>query len=161
MLDRIVTHPTTHFAGKKASMSFDANTTAQLWQAFMPQKSKISEPLEEALFSIECYPDLDFFSGYFPTRLFDKWAAMAIAPEAEIPDGMERLVVPEGLYAVFIYRGLSSEAGAFYRHIFMQWFPSSEYALDHRPHFAKMDHRYKNNDPDSEEEIWIPIVRSV
>jgi AraC family transcriptional regulator len=29
--------------------------------------------------------------------------------------------------------------------------------LDQRPHVEVMGEKYKNNDPDSEEEIWIPI----
>jgi hypothetical protein len=29
--------------------------------------------------------------------------------------------------------------------------------LNKRPHFAKMGEKYKNEDPDSEEELWIPI----
>jgi len=29
--------------------------------------------------------------------------------------------------------------------------------LDDRPHFEVLGDKYKNADPDSEEEIWIPI----
>jgi AraC family transcriptional regulator len=31
------------------------------------------------------------------------------------------------------------------------------YFLDDRPHFEILGDKYKNGDPDSEEEIWIPI----
>jgi AraC family transcriptional regulator len=34
---------------------------------------------------------------------------------------------------------------------------SKEYELDDRPHFEILGDKYKNNDPNSEEEIWIPI----
>ncbi|MDP5096829.1 MAG: GyrI-like domain-containing protein [Flavobacterium sp.] len=37
--------------------------------------------------------------------------------------------------------------------------PNSEYQLDNRPHFEILGAKYKNNAPDSEEEIWIPIKR--
>jgi AraC family transcriptional regulator len=35
--------------------------------------------------------------------------------------------------------------------------PNSAYALDDRAHFEVLGEKYKNNDPSSEEEIWIPI----
>lgn len=37
------------------------------------------------------------------------------------------------------------------------WLPASDYNLDNRPHFEVLGEKYKNNDPTSEEEIWIPI----
>ena len=44
-----------------------------------------------------------------------------------------------------------------YGFIFNDWLPSSKYVLDTRPHFAVMGSKYRNNDPDSEEELWIPV----
>ncbi|MEP1984886.1 MAG: GyrI-like domain-containing protein, partial [Maribacter dokdonensis] len=38
-----------------------------------------------------------------------------------------------------------------------EWIPNSEYQLDGRPHFEVLGAKYKNNDPNSEEEVWIPI----
>jgi AraC family transcriptional regulator len=35
--------------------------------------------------------------------------------------------------------------------------PASGYELDDRPHFEILGERYKNNDPDSEEELWFPV----
>jgi AraC family transcriptional regulator len=31
--------------------------------------------------------------------------------------------------------------------------------LDNKPHFEIMGDQYKNEDPDSEEELWIPIKK--
>ncbi|MFZ1515671.1 MAG: GyrI-like domain-containing protein, partial [Saprospiraceae bacterium] len=64
--------------------------------------------------------------------------------------------IPGGLYAVFYYKGLSTDT-AIFEYIFNTWLPNSEYGLDDRPHFEILGERYKNNDADSEEEIWIPI----
>lgn len=44
-----------------------------------------------------------------------------------------------------------------FQYIFGTWLPASGYYLDNRPHFEILGHKYKNNDPDSEEEIWIPV----
>jgi AraC family transcriptional regulator len=39
----------------------------------------------------------------------------------------------------------------------MTWLPSSDYVLDNRPHFEILGEKYKINDPESEEKIWIPV----
>lgn len=84
---------------------------------------------------------------------------MEVRDYNEIPDGMEPFELPGGLYAVFDYKGSSSDPRIF-QYIFSEWLPNSEYQLDNRPHFEVLGEKYKNNDPESKEEIWIP-VRSV
>jgi AraC family transcriptional regulator len=64
--------------------------------------------------------------------------------------------LPSGLYAVFDYKGSSNDQSIFL-YIFGSWLPNSGYNLDDRPHFEVLGNKYKNNDPTSEEEIWIPI----
>jgi AraC family transcriptional regulator len=70
---------------------------------------------------------------------------------------MEPLALPGGLYAVFLYHGAASQADQTFQYIFGTWIPNSGYSLDNRPHFEILGKKYKNEDPDSEEEIWIPI----
>ena len=57
---------------------------------------------------------------------------------------------------IFDYKGSSTDTSIF-QYIFRTWLPSSSYQLDDRPHFEVLGAKYKNNDPESEEEIWIPI----
>ena len=64
--------------------------------------------------------------------------------------------MPGGLYAVFFYKGSSSDTKIF-QYIFTNWLPDSGYTLDNRPHFEILGENYKNGDPGSEEEIWIPV----
>jgi len=75
----------------------------------------------------------------------------------DAPVQMERLTVPDGLCAVFVHRGPASTGPKTYEYIFRSWLPSSDFTLDNRPHFALIGEKYKQNDQDSEEEIWIPI----
>ena len=44
-----------------------------------------------------------------------------------------------------------------FQYIFGTWLPTSIYTIDNLPHFEILGKKYKNNDPTSEEEIWIPI----
>ena len=62
------------------------------------------------------------------------------------------------MYAVFNYKGAQSDAAAFFNTIYTEWLPSSDYELENRPQFEILGEKYKKNSPDSEEEIWIPIL---
>lgn len=144
------------FVGKKLKMSFAVDKTGVLWRQFMPRRKEIENSRGTNLYSIEVY-EPDFFKDFDPQKEFEKWAAVEIANADFVPDEMEKLALEGGLYAVFIYKGKSSEAAKMYRYIYGAWLPNSSYLLDDRPHFAKMGEKYKNNDPNSEEEIWIPV----
>ncbi|RYE38364.1 MAG: GyrI-like domain-containing protein, partial [Sphingobacteriales bacterium] len=41
--------------------------------------------------------------------------------------------------------------------IFTEWLPNSAYELDDRPHFELLGSKYKNDDAESEEEIFVPV----
>jgi AraC family transcriptional regulator len=142
--------------GKQIEMSFVENKTLQLWNGFMPKRKEIINTVDENLYSLEVFP-LGYFDNFDPNNSFQKWAAVEVSNFDEIPLNMENLIIPTGLYAVFIHKGPQSEGHKTYYSIFAEWLPNSEYTVDDRPHFAVMDEKYKKEDPDSEEEIWIPI----
>jgi len=152
---RFETSTERQFAGIRLQMSFANNKTAQLWQTFMPRRGELHAVGTE-LYSIEVYPP-QFFAPMNPTAVFEKWAAVEVKPTQSLPDGIETITTPAGLYAVFLYRGASSAAAQTYQYILGTWLPASDYSLDDRPHFAVMGEKYKNNDPDSEEELWFPV----
>ena len=142
--------------GIHQEMSLAANRTSQLWASFMPRRHEIRHTLSSDLISLQIYPT-SYFTHFSPLNNFEKWACMEVNPSFPIPQGMESLILPGGLYAVFNYQGLSSDPQIF-QYIFGSWLPSSGYELDHRPHFEVLGEKYKNNDPHSEEEIWIPVI---
>lgn len=96
------------------------------------------------------------FTDFKPTNEFEKWAAVEVIDFENVPEGMETLTLTNGLYAVFDYIG-SSTNDSIFKYIFATWLPGSDYDLDDRPHFEVLGNKYKNNNPASEEEIWIPI----
>ncbi|CAM4367009.1 AraC family transcriptional regulator [Cytophagaceae bacterium 50C-KIRBA] len=141
--------------GMHQEMSLAANKTGQLWASFMPRCHEITHTLSTYLISLQIYPP-NYFTQFSPLNKFEKWACVEVNPSAPIPQDMKTLQLPGGLYAVFDYQGLSSDPQIF-QYIFGTWLPSSGYELDHRPHFEVLGEKYKNNDPNSEEEIWIPV----
>lgn len=143
--------------GKHIVMSFIENKTFQLWNSFMPRRKEITNSIDSNFYSLEVFPD-GHFDNFDPNRSFQKWAAVEVSTFEEIPQGMETLTIPTGLYAVFVHKGPQSEGHKTYHSIFVEWLPNSGYTVDERPHFAVMGDQYKKEDPDSEEEIWIPII---
>lgn len=141
--------------GMQTIMSLTDNKTMELWQSFMPKRKDIKTAVNSDLYSIQSYDDL-YFRNFSPNTKFEKWAAIEVTDFEIIPKDMQAFTIPTGLYAVFEYKGLSSDNSIFH-YIFAEWLPNSEYHLDHRPHFEILGEKYKNNDPNSEEEIWIPI----
>lgn len=145
--------------GLRARMSLVANRTGELWQSFMPRRREIRSTIDRALYAVDVYDDLSYFAAFNPTNTFEKWAAVAVENAENVPDGMSTLVIPAGEYVVFSYKGRPSEAGPTYQFIHGQWLQNSEFKLDNRPHFAVMGEKYKGEHPDSEEELWVPVVR--
>lgn len=138
------------------TMSFADFKIAELWKSFIPYRKKIANNLNNDLISMAVYGE-NHFSDYNPTNEFEKWAAIEVSDFDNVPVEMETFELPGGLYAVFHYKGLNTDYGIF-QYIFSTWLPASGYELDNRPHFEVLSENYKNNDPESEEEIWVPIT---
>jgi AraC family transcriptional regulator len=156
MLPRIATFSEKRLAGKRIRMSLAENRTRELWQSFMPKRREISNKTGPELFSVEVYDD-NYFEDFNPEKEFEKWAALEVIDFTNLPPDMELLLIPGGLYAVFIHKGPASGGEKTFRYIFETWLPGSPFLIDNRPHFAVMGEKYKKDDPDSEEEIWIPV----
>jgi len=159
MEPRIETCNETKLIGRKKRMSFSNNKTKELWQGFMPLRAMIDNNVGSELYSVEIYNDTGFFKKFNPAKKFEKWAAIQVKDFSAIPNLMESFVIPKGLYAVFHFIGKGREAQETYQYIYGSWIPNSDYELDDRPHFALMGDKYKNEDPNSEEELWIPIKK--
>ncbi len=141
--------------GQRIKTTFLDYNPEELWKNFMAGRRTITNNLNNDLVSLAVYSP-DFFSAFNPANEFEKWATVEVKDFSEVPSKMETFILPSGLYAMFPYKGLHTD-NSIYQYIFRTWLPGSDYTLDNRPHFEILGSKYKNNDPESEEEIWIPI----
>ena len=141
--------------GIKMQMSLGNNLTGNLWRTFMQRRKEINNVITNNMISMQIYP-ADYFVEFSTNKEFNKWAAVEVCDFENIPDGFEKYLLPEGLFAIFNYKGLNTDTTIF-NYIYESWLPNSIYDLDNRPHFEMLGDKYKNNDPSSEEEIYIPI----
>ncbi|PKK36743.1 GyrI-like domain-containing protein [Siphonobacter sp. SORGH_AS_0500] len=155
MTPRIETSNEKKLVGKRLTMSFANYKVGELWKSFTPRRKEITNHLTEDLISLVVYQPTHF-ENFKPTNEFERWATIEVSDFDHVPNEMETYVLPSGLYAVFDYKGLSTDNSIF-QYILGVWLPNSDYVLDNRPHFEILGEKYDNNDPASEEEIWIPI----
>lgn len=144
--------------GKCMRMSLVENRTGELWRSFMPERRLITNAIGTDLYSMQVYP-VGYFKAFDPAAIFEKWAVAEVGDNGDVPDGMQSITLPGGLYAVFLHKGPASKGAESFAYIFGTWIPASEYEIDERPHFEVLGEKYKNEDPASEEEIWIPVKR--
>jgi AraC family transcriptional regulator len=152
---RIEISPERKLFGRHAIMSFSAYRVADVWKAFIPSLKDIKNRQNDLLLSMTIYPP-EYFNSFNPELQFEKWAAVEVSDFYDQPEACEKFILKSGLYAVFHYKGSSTDYSVF-QNILGTWLPSSDFELDERPHFELLGSKYKNNDPESEEEIWIPV----
>ena len=140
--------------GKRVTMSLVENKTPALWRSFLPHRKEIENSVSNYMISMSTYSEPVMLGDL--NQKFDKWAAVEVSDFWAVPDEMETFIVKGGLYAVFHYQGLSTDNRIFI-YIYGTWLPNSNYDLDHRPIFEILGDQYKNGDPNSEEDIYIPI----
>lgn len=146
------------FVGIRIQTSLAANETLALWQRFKPLVKAIPHRANPDFYSVEIYDKtLDFITHFSPTTRFEKWAAVEVTQVENIPEKMESLVIPGGLYAVFVHHGPAHTYPQTARNFFGSWLPDSAYQLDDRPHFEVMTPQYQPNDPNAQEAIWVPV----
>lgn len=156
MIPRIETIIEKKLVGQRMTMSYADYRIGELWGSFMPRRKEITNNLTNDLISLVEYAP-NHFIDFKPTNQFERWATVEVENFNNVPVELETYNLSSGLYAVFNYKGMSSGAAAFFQYIYSEWVPNSEYILDDRAHFEVLGEKYKNNDPSSEEEIWIPI----
>lgn len=160
---RILTAESRTLVGMRHPLCLAEDSTQELWQTFRPRVGEISGRVGEESFSVQVYEAGFRMASFTPRTVFEKWAAVeisgvAVSQPSELPEGMERLVLPGGDYAVFLHKGPVTTFSQTLRDIYQGWLPTSGYRLDHRPHFEILGAKYLGPmHPESEEEVWIPI----
>ena len=157
MFLKFVDAPSRALIGMSLPMNLIHNRTSDLWRAFMPRRREITGAIGNDLFSVQVYDPMGYRDPFQTSTNFTKWAAAQVEENTVPPTGMATLLLPPGKYAVFLHRGAALTAQDTSRYIAGVWLPASGMVLDARPHFEILGDKYRNNEPASEEEIWIPV----
>lgn len=142
--------------GMKKGMSFSDDKTRELFMKFMPRRNEIHS-ISEDVYCVQIFENPKVFENFNPELQYEKWAAMAVRQDCEIPDGMEVLPIPQGQYLHFVFSGSMSDFSILMGDLISRWMPKNGWQLDARPQFQVMGEKYKNNDPSSEEDVFVPV----
>jgi len=141
--------------GQQQTMSLIKDTTGELFRSFMPRRKEIKQTKDQWVYDLRIYP-ANYFSPFSPATSFIKWALVEVEKEEQLPIGMETFLLNGGKYAVFTPESRINNPNIF-QYIFGEWLPNSNFVLDDRPHFERLNPKGKRNNPDADEEFWIPI----
>ena len=140
-----------------ATISFD--DTARLWKEFVSRQSEIKNKKDSGYYSLQVYPENLNIDEFTESTTFERWAAVEVSAFESVPKGMEQKLLAGGAYAVFTHTGPVKTFVETSNYIYSEWLPASGYELDARAHFERLGDRYYGPEhPDSEEEIWVPVV---
>jgi AraC family transcriptional regulator len=158
MENRIETLEPTLICGKSLKMSFQNDRTFELWQSFMPLLKGITDRKDSYLISLLAFENPIDPKQFDPSAEFTKWAAVPLVKDHSGSfEKLDLYTISGGLYAVFKHRGPASEFSKSMQYIYGEWLPDSDYELDGREHFEILPQGYRPDDPNAEEDIWIPI----
>ena len=138
-------------------MSFLNDRTSELWRGFRLVRPTIAGRISGESYSVKVYDASYSFAAFDPSLEFDKWAAVAVSGDADVPHGMGSLTIPAGKYAEFVHTGPANAAPKTFGYIFGEWLPASEFELDLRPHFEILPEGYDPFAVDAEERVLIPV----
>lgn len=156
----LVEMPVQTLVGMRMRTTLAENRAIELWKGFKPRVKEIPTAISAISYSVQCYDTLLVPQTFHPGVVFEKWAAVEVVGEGAVPEGIEHLTLPGGLYAHFVYKGEMTKFGNTMRDFFVNWLPQSDYILDHRPHFERLDERYLGPmNPDSLEDVYLPVSR--
>ena len=153
----IIEFPKTRLIGARVRTSFLNDRTSELWRGFRGVRPTISGRIGSDSYSVKVYDGSYSFSSFDPSVEFEKWAAVAVGDDADVPEGLESLIITAGKYVEFIHAGPATAAPRTFGYIFGQWLPASPYELDLRPHFEILPEGYDPFDDNATERVLIPI----
>lgn len=143
----LVTHPAFRVIGMAWTSPADG-TLPELWQRFIPRIAE-AKPLSDASYGI-CQAQADGQFRYI--------AAVAVAADTAVPDGMVALDIPEQDYAIVEHRGPVRGLPDTFRTAYTEWLPEAGLAAVAGIEFEYMDSRFLGPEhADSVVELYIPV----
>lgn len=153
----IITIKERKLVGLKIRTSLSEERTLELWRSFKPRIQEIPNRKTNEFYSVQIFDENLQFDQFTPQTYFEKWAAVEVESFEGLPDDFKKFTLTPGKYARFIHKGTPETFPETSKQIFGHWLPNSAYELDNRPHFEIMDKTYQVDNPESEEEVYIPI----
>ncbi len=124
-----------------------------IWKKFVPLAMQLPNRIGS-----DFYAPRKLASSNIAPSTTQHWAAVLVSSFNGLPPELEQLTIEGGTYAVFVHKGITKNFMESIEKVYAEWLPQSGYQLGQRLHFDRMGEKYLGpENPQSEEEIWIPI----
>jgi AraC family transcriptional regulator len=141
-----------------SAMSPDANNFTvipKLWDAYLKRSGEIKSRLSPIDYGVVVFLKENDQKSHPDERLY---IAGASSPDsAPTPEGMTRLTIPAGKYAVFTHKGILQNLPQTMKGIHTSWLSDAGLKMRSGPHLEIYDSRFNPVSPASELDICIPI----
>ncbi len=128
---------------------------AALWDTFLVEKHKILNAKGHESYGI-CYAAQNTLKK---SEHIHYTAALAVNDGEIVPEGMEKIIIPAGDYAVFTHHGSIADLPKTNSYIWNTWVLQSGYQLADSPDFEVYDARFSPDSLDSAFDIYVPIKK--
>lgn len=126
------------------------------WDVFFKEQSKIKRVNNTTFYGLETYSN-----DFTETCTWYYMPSVEVETIEEIPSNMFIKVLPKSTYAVFTIKWeFGKNVGKTFDYIFQSWLPNSGYKVGLAFDFEYYDERFDIQNPDSEMDIYIPIIKS-
>ncbi len=126
---------------------------AQLWGEFNGKYNMVNHRKADSPFIGLCIME-PCTSDKFE---FEYVSGLMVDSTADMNPSFVSRDVPASKYAVFTHKGPLTTLMGTYQYIFGDWASKTEYKVDEHLNFEWYDDRFKDNDPTSEFDIYVPI----
>ena len=127
----------------------------RLWEALFGRLDELTQRKGDALYGwVRSDPEDE------TKEVLRYVAAARVSADASVPEGMTRVEVPAGTFAVFTFRGPMRGFLPYLRRIYGEWLPASGLTLAPGADVECYDERFRADRDDSEMEYWVPVTRA-
>ncbi|MBC8526767.1 MAG: GyrI-like domain-containing protein [Candidatus Cloacimonetes bacterium] len=155
---KIVKKEAMTIVGMQIRTSLGDNKVPKLWMKFSPRENEIKHVINPSNFWGVSF-DYEYKKG---DTEFSHIVGREVTSTDDIPDGMTFIEIPVSTYAVFTHKGSLDSLGKTYNYIFSQWIPQNKYKYDESaPQLELYDERFQYGLPDSEMDIYVPIIEPI
>jgi AraC family transcriptional regulator len=148
MEPEIKRNPAFMVVGMKYRGKNENNEIPQLWNEFGPRMNEIKHITGPGYGIMDNYDE--------ETGEFDYVAGFEVDSEADVPEGMVCIHIPEQTYAIF--PATLPTLRQIFHYIYGKWLPKSSHRRTDGPEFELYDKTFNPEDETSEMYIYIPVA---
>jgi AraC family transcriptional regulator len=142
--------------GHRMKVTMATDNPVLLWRPFKMKLKDIGNAKPDRFYSVQTFEGVDF-SKFDANTEFTKWAAVEVSEAGHVPDGLEVINVPKGLYGTVVHFGTAADFPKTTDFMYREWLPHSKYELDNRPHLTIMPSDHRPDDPNAVELVCVPV----